>query len=267
MRALALVVLASCNQVYDLEATTVRDARFFDAPETCPGVGAPLEFSPLLEQLLYDCTNYTATSERAIALCREGLQYQPYGGPPEGPFTPIPELPRTDATTTIFRPLLSTEGVLLLRSRVNMTGEQRLMTFRLENGVWTRGVDIMNVDTNTGVSSGRLIGYKFPEPALRELSNASGGFAEVRQHPLAALGITSLSTMWLTSDALHLIIMATVEGIPEAVMRYTDRASVDDAFGPVRPFDVPVAGDGFITENCNRYYFSALRTIFYARRR
>jgi len=265
-RALVVIALAACNQVYGLDPTIERDARFFDAPSTCPPIGGPINFGPLLEQAALDYYSYTASRERAIVLRGEPLSANAeiHGGPPDGPFALIPELPRSEgAVFYITRAQLSPEGdLLLLRVGYNGASALELRTYHFD-GAWVRGA---NVDAapyyTTTVSRApdrRMIGRPLNDSVVRELSDVSGTWQEIATHPLA--GVTNVAPLWLSPDALRLVFNAS------GIIRYSDRASTADPFVSSQVLELPSNLDTFITEDCTRAYFSGLQSLFYANRR
>jgi hypothetical protein len=264
-RAVLLLALAGCNEVYGLAPTTVVDAQFFDAPTMCPTYGGPFALSDTLEQLLYDCTDYAEAGARAVALCRDSTGYQPHGGPLHGPFTPIAELPRSGITASITSFKLAPDGTLLLVRLQNV-----VQTWNLVGDTWIRGADIANapgVVSNPSLGpERRILGGVAGSTVLRELSDASGSWQEIRTHSLAT-DVESAVPIWLSGDALRLIVLANTKlGIGTLSMRYSERATTSDLFQTLQPLTLPPSLDVFVTEDCTRAYFSGLRTIFYARR-
>ena len=268
MRALLLLALAGCNDIYGLHPVKTVDAQFFDAATSCPAIGGAFEFGSSLDQLVYDCQSYTEAGDRAIALCLDADRYQPHGGPPNGPFTPIAELPRADGSISVRKVQLAADGTMLLFATQN-----ELRTYQLVDGAWTRGADVLGAPSFTSNASRgpdrRILGGEFSATLLRELSDEGGTWHEVRTHSLTAPDLGSAVPLWLSGDALRvLVITNTTAGIGgEVHIRLGERATTTDTFGPLRILTLPATNDVFITDDCSRAYFSGLRSIFYARRR
>jgi hypothetical protein len=266
MRALLLLALAGCNEYYGLDAVKIVDAQVFDGPTMCSPLGSSFDFSRNLEQLLYDCKSYTEANGQAIALCREGDGYQPYGGPSNGPFTRIMELPAAGIAMSIRKIQLAPDGTQLV---LEIQGELR--TYRLVDGLWTMDGLVPNAVYTSNASSApdrRILSGLFGTTLLHELSNASGTWQEVRTHELAAADVKSAVPIWLSGDARRTLVLTNTEDSVggEIHIRYGERAGVGDAFQSLRILSLPVTEDVFITDDCTRAYFSGLRSIFYARR-
>jgi hypothetical protein len=272
MRALLVLALAGCNAFYGLDPVKIVDAQVFDAATSCPPSGGSLVYSRVLEQLTYDCTSYTASNDRAIALCREPSAYQVHGGPPEGPFAPIAELPRSDGLTLILhRVQLSPDGTHLFLSLRDGNATE-LRSYHLVNNTWIRDADVAAapvVTTNASrAPDRRMLGFSFGDLAMAEFSDASGTWQEIAKHPVATFGLVTVSPVWLSGDALRLVFFGSTDTTFPAIMslRYAVRSSTADTFQTSQTIALPMVGDVFVTDDCARIYFSALRSIFYAPR-
>ena len=272
MRALlVMLALVGCNEYYGLDSVGIRDARQFDGPTSCPPIGGTLDFAPLVEQLLVDCSSYTASSDLAIALCTEPGRNGVYGGPPEGPLVWISELPEATPLFLIYDVKLSADGSLLLMRIDDGLGKQ-LRTYRLAGATWMRGADVASAPAQTSNASRgpdhRIIGSSMGDAAMLELSDASGDWTAVRTHPLAPLGLAFAFPLWLSGDGLRLVFFGnTTPTRVGSTINYADRASTSDPFQTMQRLAVAVTEDVFLSEDCSRAYFSGLRSVFYARRR
>jgi hypothetical protein len=270
----ALVLLAACNQVYDLQPTVARDARFFDAPSdapfSCP-LDAPLAFSSKLAQLPLDCAYYTASASknRGLAACRINDIQVISIGPVDGPFASL-GLPPESSEIELSQPRLAADGELFLLHTYdigNVVG--RVRVYRDIGGTWVRGTDLPGDNirtTNPSRGPDRRILVHATATELRELrEDGSGAWLPVRTHSLAQIGVPNLTVLWLAPDARRLLFAVNAAGPPEiAFLAFTVRSSVDDLFGPMVRTELPLIIDPFITDDCSRIYFSGLRSLFYA---
>ncbi|HSD89399.1 MAG TPA: hypothetical protein VLB44_17840 [Kofleriaceae bacterium] len=270
-----LFLLCGCNQVFGLTETAPSDAQFYDAPSRkpprCPMFGESLTFSPTLHQLHYDCSQYNESTDvnLAVAMCRENDSIQPYSGPREGPFSPIPELPQRTIDFDVTAPQLDPEGDILMISTFDLTNTVgALRVYRRVADTWVRDADVPNAPPRaSNISRGpdhRILGTNGTSDVV-EISDASGSWQPIRTHTKAILGVPSVGAIWLSADALRIVFVANAFAIAEdRTIMYADRPTKNDLFGAARPIALPVVDDMFITENCGRVYFSGLRSIFYA---
>lgn len=258
-----LVILCACNQVYNLDPTTLQDARGIDAPARC--TNEPLVFNPQAQQIvLRSCRDYTFAGETAVALCE--LQFGVWKvaeGAIDGPLVDV-EITSSRTGTTIVAPRLTPDGELLVAQRA--TGGTASLSLYTRNNGWTWSRDLPFT-----LASSDHAGVPSRGPRRHLMISRTGTFEEVVEGdnntwtstPLSSsvLGVTDVLTpINLSADGLR-----AVFGAPEEV-RYAVREDIDMPFSGSHVLDVPLVLDAVLAEDCSRLYFSGLESIFYVQR-
>lgn len=269
--SLVIAVVTGCNQLYGLEAAHGIDAAYFDAPIDapfrCPAFGQPLRFSTRFQQtVLQDCVRYTVSlrADRALALCN-GSQVSE--GTVDGVLTPALGLP----STGIVNVQLGPDGDLAVVTtadpgRIHRLAHRTAQGWALEPTTIDTGRSFTALSTPTRGPSIRVIALA--NDGLHELVLDPGQpWRDVATHTFSSLHVITISNgdMNLSADGLRLVFAAaSVDGTG---LLLSDRPSIDAPFSPSRLLDpVEFLGGGFVTEDCERLYFSSLGSVWVAPR-
>ncbi|HEY5948227.1 MAG TPA: hypothetical protein VIV40_22175 [Kofleriaceae bacterium] len=281
----ALLALCSCNQIFGLDktiATGAADATYFDAPAdapfACPPVGMTPQFSRLFHQIPQRCTEWSSSQQagRAIAMCFEPAM-QIGAGPYDGPLELVPGL-ETVNKIHFDAPRMTPEGdQVVIRDWNESTVVGRIGVYqRTETGLtYSHEIKLPNnVTTDSFVRYGspsrgpvRRMFARNNTGGLQEIEvDASGASNLVRVYTEADFGVTSLAGLppSMTPDGLRIVFYAAAS---ESGIFYSDRASVNESFrAATLLMNVPGTADAFMTENCERIYFSALGSVLWIQR-
>jgi hypothetical protein len=281
--AVALLTLCACNQVFGLDPTLPlnADAAYFDAPAdapfACPAIGVTPPFSKILHQIPQSCLKTTASlnTDRAFAECE---QQQLAAGPAGGPLALVAGFELANGIH-YDSPRVVPEGDQVVIRRWNIStvvGEVQLYDIG-EAGQLTFVHEIKlpnNIATDSFVAFGapsrgpkRRMFVRQNMLPLSEIeldeTGASSVVASYTESDLGVTGFTGLPPSF-TGDGLRIVFNAynTQNGL-----FYADRLTTNDRFVAARVLmDVPNAADGFMTEQCERVYFSALGSVFWIQR-
>jgi hypothetical protein len=268
MRACAILLLAGCNQLLGLDKTEHAPP---DAPPGCPPIGTAPVFSRCVHQVVSSaCSYYTLGPDVGIALAVcpaseiAGSTYM--SGPIDGELSPIAILP-SGANTTTALPKLAPEGdELVLQQTVSYT-KPTFSTYRRNpaDGTWSWAADlpIPGAGAHSTLSRGpsrHLLVSQTGGADMREyVRDSAGGWSEVLPpYAIGELGATP-TTLDLSPDGLRLVFTATTRDV-----WYADRPAITARFSRGSMVaGVPRVSDPFLTEDCNRLYFSGLDHILY----
>ncbi len=275
--AVVLALVGACDGVFGLRPTQLIDAAPPDAPFQCPALGtAPVFLAGLHEFSTRTCSFYSisAVTNRATAVCADdGFIEQ---GDLTGELQPT-NLPAYDGVVLHQQPRSSAEGDEIWTQDVNYSTSQ----FRFEIHRRVSGTDWMasstlpvttslasdSVSSPTARANGprHVLFLDSSTSSLHELvEDAAGNWSETQVHAGMELGTLSISAVTLSRDGLRLILEATVQSEPADVMVFTDRASVADPFRPVSVLPTaPLAADGYLDDDCGRFYVSGLGAMFF----
>jgi len=266
---LVVFLAAGCNTLMGLEPTTL--GTMGNPNPTCPAMGAapPTFASSLIEILPRRCFSYTfsADVDLAVALCADNNVLAIEEGPIDGALTPS-----TIALTigeNFQTPSLAPEGDLLIVRQFG-GGANRFSAYRRAGTGWAWHRDVIDVPDDflvtvgvpsRGPSRRILVGG---EAGLRELVEDPDGWRVHAETPWAALGVTFGAHPNLSEDGTRMTFLASSPS--PARMMYADRASLDEPFGAAReiPSLPEVTVGGFLTDDCGRFYFGGLSSVFYA---
>jgi hypothetical protein len=278
--AVALLALCSCNEVWGLDKTIAVgnvDARYFDAPAdapfTCPPIGQTPQFSRLFHQIPERCTEYSssATTGRALTMCFDP-KMQIGEGPLDGPFTPIAGL-ETLNQQHFDAPRLVPEGdQLIIRDwnestvvgRIGLYSAQPLAfihEIRLPNNMTTDS--FVRFGTPTRGSKRRMFFRQLSTPLSEIEVDDSGTSTVVGTYTEADLGVTAFAGLLpsMTPDGLRIVYYGSSS---ESGIFYSDRGSISARFRPgTLLMGVPGSSDVYMTETCERIYFSAIGSLLW----
>ncbi|MGE5184665.1 MAG: hypothetical protein ACM31C_21485 [Acidobacteriota bacterium] len=276
----SLVLACACNQTFGLNETRLRDASAPDAPPSCPTQGAPL-FSSVVHQIVFQhCIDYTLSRSagRALALCADpgGPGYHVADGPLDMPLSPSAGL---ETLTYLDGAVLEPDGNAALVYAYDGTSAAWRRYVRDNAGQWTLAATFalpaMAITAPTTGATPHIFGK--PTSTFEEyVADGNGGWTVAGTYTLQQLGVTANADhpTW-TSDGLQLLLYDQLAN-NEFAIAYTQRASLADRFGPVTYLDSLAAyarndstetaaygGVGAMTDDCGRFYFSALSSVFY----
>jgi hypothetical protein len=258
---LALVfALAGCNQIYGLESTQPQDARPRGCPDVSAGTGVP-QFSRVVRQAIpraYD--EYHFNSARTFAV---GLFAGDYLA---ATAVDTPPTIQTGLHTTLIptysnvRP--APDGKLYA---IETNGTQRqLVVFDRQPTAWVRrAAPIKPLNANEFFSTVFL--GPVGEDRLFVVDTAG---TEIVEYEVATTFVER--GRFPRSDKLSLFLNVTGDGlravfteIKDDKAYYTDRPSTDVAFRTPEPIDVPAYLHAQLTDDCSRYYFVDLKSVFF----
>ena len=281
--AVAALTLCGCNQLYGLDQTTPLngDARYFDAPAdapfACPGIGETPGFSKVLHQIPQSCLKTTASlnTDRAFAECE---QQQLAMGPAAGPLALVSGFELANGIHN-DSPRVVPEGDQVIIRRWNIAtvvGQIQLYDIG-ETGQLTLVHEIKlpnNLTTDSFVAFGapsrgpkRRMFVRQNNLPLSEIEiDETGASSVVGSYTESDFSVTGFSGLppSFTGDGLRIVFNAYNN---QTGLFYADRQTRADRFMTARILmDVPNAADGFMTEQCERVYFSALGSVFWIQR-
>lgn len=274
-----------CNPWFGLEPTRSAppiDAQYFDrptdAPARCPSAGAAPRFDELFHQLeATGCRSYTTDQQGfAMALCGGKIARGPF----EGPLVPIPYAVPTGHVAAEVR--LAPEGNLafVFEEGVPMpTKNQFGVIVPDETGTgWTEIAAIPTMESSTNATQ-ISTPSRGPErhaivvdldPAFQYMMNEWVGdgatWQPVDRYPLKpVLGAQfSPGPLSLSADGLRLVFNGRDAGGAEATF-YVERASTAVRFGTATAITTVPSGlvSPYLTDDCERLYFTAVDRVFY----
>jgi len=272
---LVAVVLTGCNTVYGLDETIPLDARLFDAPPDaapmCPGPGGEPKFRAGYTQLpVQDCDSYIPTRAwgKAVAYCP---LLNIAVGDTDKELAPATVVPASDR----YRfPRVSDDGLLMF---VENAQSGMLDIFRRTDETWSYTRSIFdasyrfasNPTTPKNGEARHAIqsDFRLNQNYVVELEEQADAWPEVAAYPASELGVGVLDQPALSSDGLNLTFIGSPLGGMQQYVFYAERVRTTDHFAnAARLTTVPLLpgiGTPFITDDCGRFYFSALRTVFY----
>jgi hypothetical protein len=262
--SLFLLVLCSCNRLYGLTATDEVDAAYFDAPPIdCPDIGTAPRFSRSLTQAAFEnCTDYTFGNGRALAKCGRVLREGPQDGA-------LVDAAGMQSTTELYGyPRLHPDGNIAFVIVPGLpSGGRAVATFTRGDTAWSRGRDLVIDTTTLSATPSRTRLFLVGKLDIREVADdGNGNYAHVQTHTADALGVTGFfEQTHVSADGRRLVFVGTTDALALSQLFYADRPSIDVPFSRAVPMpDVDYFPSGVMTENCDRLYFSALGTVFYA---
>lgn len=278
------LLLAGCNAIFSIKDTRQVDAAYFDAPPdapfSCPAVGAaPPRFSRLLHQeTIQTCASYSTNDVLASGSCTgsDGVSNLIMVGPPHAVLVPDPTLPQSQtmaAPVTYFEnPFPSTDGtrIYVTHAHGELNFEYTIDIYQHDASGWTaagtlpaRTVNPLLQSVSRAPTGDRIVILDGADQ-VELVSDGSGGYTPVNDHPMSDLGLVYVSQISLSGDGLHAVVAGQVQGTNTTAMFWTDRASTEDWFVPVKPIiDLPALASFSLAEDCSRLYFPALGSIIY----
>lgn len=277
-RAALVVVLAGCNQVFDLNETVHVDAARIDAvPDaavTCPPTGTAPRFSTQLTQAIAQTCNeyvFSSTTQMALATCYSDQKAGVFEGRLDEEMVPARGF-APPANFQIERVRLAPDGDFAFTRLASFTlGTYRIGTYqRAPDGTWLQGADLQMTATYGTMLAAMTRGS--PRHGLRfdsdayvfeeEVEEVNGSWTLVGTYHAADLGVAAFITPYLSPDGLRLVFWGTdAAAVPHVY--YADRPDVMSRFGPAAALEVPVVYDPFLSEDCKRLYFTSLDSVFY----
>lgn len=277
LRALLWLVVAGCNPVFGLDKTdlmTPIDAQYFDAPAdapyACPPNGGEPRFNRFYNQLpALDIVDYYMPAPDigiAIGRLRTGEIGQ---GPLDMALTPATLTPNGLHLKT---PRISPDGDVLF-----VENEQTLKVdvYRRAGEGWAASgitIDDASYRVVTNATRGptrRVVQTDFDGAnyMFRELvEDGSGAWNEVDLYPIfPALGVGFVQSPQLSGDGLRLTFVGPVDQNNSVIFTST-RPDIASRFGTaVRLSTVPqiFVDSPYMTDDCGRFYFGAIRTVFF----
>lgn len=265
---IAVLALAGCNQVLDLEQTRLRDGANPDAPRACTAAapvfrGKPV---PVIVSGEYSRT-YSISLDRRIAVANR------IGGIIEGPgdsamMTGALLMP--PPPSTIGSPRLSPEGDELFISYAESPVNAAIHRYAREQNLWvykaklftvmpTNQPDI-SIPTRRELGPRRLfVGVNTSE--LREyIEGPADQWTQLGSAYLTSdLGVGTILFPNISSDGLRLVFQGQQSNT--LTLLYASRASVNERFGKAvaaNPFfGNPPIYDPYLLDDCSRLYFFA----------
>ena len=273
-RRFALVlVLASCNRIYDLDDTQLRDAPGPDAAPTCDR--DPLVFRPQVQQAVFQpCTHYSTSDAtgRALALCPSQGAFVVAEGPIDDALVEVAVERKPDHA--MLSVALAPEGDRAIVQHATLTGVPVFSVHVREAAGWKWSYDLPAADYDDSVGTpssrpgARLMHARPNAGVVDELvEDTPDTWRVLRSYTAQELGTFHLYGVFnLTADGRH-VVFSGADTPQNTNVYHAVRTGIDERFGR----GVPVAGiprtveDAFMTDDCGRVYFSGLSSIFYAR--
>jgi len=279
---LSLVALCGCNAWFGLDKPIELppvDARYFDrpadAPASCPTNGDAPTFLDVFHQLSSaGCTSYSpAEAGFALAVCDGKLSK----GPLEGPFAPVTYTVPTSYTIQNVR--LAPEGDMAFVFIEGLTTPNRFDVVVPDGtgGNWTRigaitttvmATNVTQISTPTRGPERHVV-VVTPSGQDYELIEYVGSGATWQVRDRYIIG-SVLQAQWipapmsLSSDGLRLVFRGVSVDRKFSTF-YSERADLTSRFGVAKLVSsVPSELEApFLTDNCERMYFTAVNRVFY----
>jgi hypothetical protein len=263
LRAVVLITLSACTQIYGLEETRTGDT----IKRECPAAGTVPTYAPSLIQLVPRACFWFSVDDgnHAVALCKGGILE-------EGSGANLAPMKITNSAGDSFdRPRLAPEGDLLLVRQLATGGTlNRVSTYQRDGDRWTYLADVIdapNEFSTVGVPSrgpDRRVIHARPTEYRELAEGADHRWTQVRSFAWSTLGVANGNDASLSPDGLRMT-FGKPATTATSMMMYSERASKDEPFGIAQPIDTlpDIGNPGFMTANCERLYFSALSSVFY----
>ncbi len=268
---LLILALAACSDPFGIKSTIVRDGSF-DAPWGCPAQRQALTFSRTLHEALdQNARGYQVSiaTGRAIAMCYDPTSSHICEGPRDAPLVPAGVDPES-SSIDFNLPQLTPEGDHMYVGSFDLdTVTGALRDYQRVGDTWVRQPDLpfaQNGFISTPSSAPeRHVLFNPGQNHLEEWALVSGTWQLVRMPTYAELGIATVETMWLSPDALHLIVRAELTSNPTVhVIATSERPSPADPFPALTLREDIINGqDPFVTADCLRLYVTGLDAVFY----
>jgi hypothetical protein len=282
----ALLGFASaCNRVLGLGSTQLSDAPPIvpDARPTCPTSGPPTFRPTLFRPIVEACRQYTLAVDagRGVAQCGDpfaGAAFVIGEAATDVAPQPAPGFDLVQVGQVVVAP--DGASAIVFGQRIGDTVVAHARYSRAGDGTWSfvRALPIFDsyfqLSTPSRGAAPHVIADDFG--ALVELvGDASDNWAAIQMYSLSDLGAqTTMRNVTFTADGLRLLFtdLVAVNGNLVPAMLYAQRASIDQRFGVAQPVpDLAAyaaqleqgADGGYMTEDCGRFYFSALESIIY----
>lgn len=271
MKPYLLLVLAACSDPFGIKSTVVRDGSF-DAPWMCPSAGQGFSFSRTLHEAIdQNVRGYevSVATGRAIGMCYDATSARICEGPKDSPLVPAGVDP--ESTDIDFNlPQLTPEGDHMYVGSFDLsTVVGALRDYQRVGDTWVRQVDLpfgqLGFISTPSAAPERHVLFNPGADHLEEWALVAGTWQLVRTQPYVALGLSTVDTMWLSPDALHLLAHAELASNPTMhVIATAERVSMADPFPALTPReDIINGGDPFVTADCLRLYVTGLDAVFY----
>jgi hypothetical protein len=262
----ALLLLASSNQVFGNDSVgsspnAIYDAPI-DAPFKCSPIGVTPQFSPLLHQYaVEDCTYYAQVGSDAIGVCSIVTNIAPIGMP----LVPALGIAATEIPPT---PRLAPDGSYLMVGYLQ-TANPVVLRYVHDGDGWSiaapqpelGAVVLGNIVHVAGAD--RITARFKGDSLIDELVFDGSAWTLVASHPPTELGIDQGPvSMWSSSDALRMVVSDGALNL-----YYSDRPSLDAPFRTADPLELSGSNNMSLSEDCSRIYMTGLGSILYAQQR
>ncbi len=278
---LLAIALGGCNQLFDigstrsLDAAIPIDAQYFDAPPdappACPAPGGEPTFKAAYNQLTSaaNCTSFTPAFlwGKSVGVCNSRISQGALDGPLD---TELGIVPAAYATY----PRISQDGAVLFVENTQ-TLKVDIWVRNPADDTWSKKVNTID-DASYRFLSNATIGsprhavqtdYNGANYSLVELvEQPSGDWAAADTYLVSTLGVGTVDQQSLSSDGLHMTFYGQpLTGTFKTAIWWTQRPDLSSRFGTaVELTTVPVTGGTpFMADDCSRYYFSGLGSVFY----
>jgi hypothetical protein len=268
---IAIVLLAACNQVWDLDGT-----RLSNTPGECPSIGDVPQFRPgLLQVLSRICGGYNFASETAVASCYYSTPPNHFAietGPIDGPLAPA-DVPRAASIDHTIATLSRDGNRLYVRERDADANEHAIAVYRRSGSSWQMdpalrldlqgdGSAMFGPIATDGARDHVIVSRASWQSVTEYVVDQT--WTEVRTQAATAFGSDEVHGLAMTSDGLRAIFKGVVMGNFKPF--YTDRERIDMPFRAATILEnVPYYDNAFMTDDCARIYVSGVGSIFYAR--
>ena len=266
---LLFLALAACSDPFGIKSTILRDGSF-DAPWGCPAPRQTFSFSRTLHEALDQyARGYQVASGRAIAMCYDASSARICEGPQDARLVPAGIDPES-SSIDFNLPQLTPEGDHMYVGSFDLdTVVGALRDYQRVGDTWVRQPDLpfaQNGFISTPSSAPeRHVLFNPGQDHLEEWALVGGTWQLVRTPTYAELGISTVETMWLSPDALHLLVRAQLTPNPGVhVIATSERGATADSFPALTQREDIIDGeDPFVTADCLRLYMTGLDAVFY----
>jgi cysteine-rich repeat protein len=253
------------NEICDDGNESAADACASDcqALTSCPPPGMTPMLSDQFQQLsLRGCQHYTTTTDGTVAVTKCSTVMISDDG---APFQTIPAI----SAVSDYYPTISPSGDVIWFYHTNPAACAR--SRRTSTG-WSNAVDVITANpTNVvpGRPSANPMPHLFVTVGVDQLTeyvfDAQDVPQPVKSYTAAELGVDRIvRNANLSNDGLRLVFGADVGMVSGAF--YSDRPTIDGVMSRARRISETAPNyDPFLTDDCERLYFSALNSMFYLR--
>jgi len=269
--ALIALLLAGCNQIYDLDQTRLRDGAAPDAPPMCTSAAPVFRGEPVPVIIAGEyARSYSISLDRRIAVANV------IGGIIEGPGDSAlmtRAIIEPSPPGLIGSPRLSPEGDELFVRYAEPGGGAAVHRYAREGNVWAYKAKLffvmesnqpdISIPTRKELGPRRLVvGVNTNE--LREYVEGPADQWTQLGAPYSPsdLDVATIILPNISSDGLRLVFQGQQAG--SRTLLYASRANVTERFGKALAanpfFGNPDLYDPYLLEDCSRLYFFAIST-------